>query len=166
MSAQDGSLLDRRHQPAARGSLTERPENIHWNALFAEACIRLGHMARAKELVRDGRRILAAFQHDWRRFGHWSAAWGRAVDLMNAHPLHITVVGTSGADDTRSLQLAALRPYVANRVVQTLDPAKDQALIEHAALPQWSGPARAFVHQGLLALGEARDPVELERLLG
>ncbi|MAE46407.1 MAG: hypothetical protein CMJ86_05885 [Planctomycetes bacterium] len=165
MSAHDGSLLDRRHQPAARGSLTERPENIHWNALFAEACIRLGHMARAKELVHDGRRILAAFQDDWRRFGHWSAAWGRAVDLMNAHPLHITVVGPSGADDTRSLQLAALRPYVANRVVQTLDPAKDQTLIEHAALPQWSGPARAFVHQGLLALGEARNPVELERLL-
>ena len=165
MSAPDGSLLDRRHEPSARGSLTERPENIHWNALFAEACIRLGHMARAKELVRDGRRILAAFQNDWRRFGHWSAAWGRAVDLMHAHPLHITVLGTKGADDTRALQLAALRPYVANRVVQTLDPAKDATLIEHAALPRWSGPARAFVHQGLLALGEAQDPDELEQLL-
>lgn len=165
MSASDGSLLDRRHEPSARGKLTERPESIHWNALFAEACIRLGHMARAKELVRDGRRILAAFQGDWRHFGHWSAAWGRAVDLMHAHPLHITVVGPKQDDATRALQVAALRPYVANRVVQTLDPQTDGDLIERAALPDCTGGAVAFVHRGLLALGTAQDPLELERLL-
>jgi uncharacterized protein len=167
LGAPDGSFYDTRHDPQARGGLRERDSSILENAAMAEAMIRLGHMTREEDLIDRGRAALAAFRADYRRFGHHVAGYGRAVDLLVHPPVRVTVVGPRDADRTRALRLAALGPYVANRVVQTLDPIQDAELLARTGLPVPSEleVARAYVDQGRESYAETGKPERLPALM-
>jgi len=69
---------------------------------------------------------------------------------------------------TRALADAALRPYVASRIVQIIDPIEDAELFERSGLPGPQNlfePARAYVHQGRGSYAETADPVRLPALM-
>lgn len=167
LGAADGSFYDKRHDPRARGGLRERETSILDNAALAEALLRLGHMTRDEDLIDRARDALGAFLQDYRRFGHHVAGYGRAVDLLVHPPVHVTVVGPRDADRTRALRLAALRPYVANRIVQTLDPERDAELLARTGLPVPSAEevARAYVDQGQESYAETGRPERLPALM-
>lgn len=166
LGAPDGSFFDTRHDPRARGGLRERDTSILENSALAEALIRLGHMTREDELIQRGRAALEAFLGDYRRFGHHVAGYGRAVNLLVHPPLHVTVVGPGDSDHTRALRRAALRPYVANRIVQTLDPERDASLLARAGLPPSAeDAARAYVDQGQESFAETSRPERLPALM-
>ena len=163
----DGAFFDTRHDPHAWGELRERNTSILDNAVMAEALIRLAHMTRDADLREQGRRTLEAFLYDYRRYGHHVAAYARAVNLLLLPPLHVTVVGPRDADRTRELRRAALEPYVANRVVQTIDPDQDRELFERTGLPRPAGErvARAYVDQGQESYAETSRPERLPALM-
>lgn len=167
LSAPDGSFFDTRYDPRARGGLRERDTSILDNAAMAEALIRLGHMTREEDLIDRGRAALSAFLSDYRRYGHHVAGYGRAVDLLVHPPVHVTVVGPRDADRTRALRRAALTPYVANRIVQTIDPAQDVELFSRTGLPAPSAEevARAYVDQGHESYAETGRPERLPALM-
>jgi hypothetical protein len=80
----------------------------------------------------------------------------------------VTIVGARGGDATRALAEAALRPYVASRIVQILDPVEDSGLLERSGLPAPrtpNGGAHAYVHQGRGSYAETADPVRLPALM-
>ncbi|MCP3918299.1 MAG: thioredoxin domain-containing protein [bacterium] len=167
LGADDGSFFDTRYDPKARGGLRERESSILDNAAMAEALLRLGHMTRNEDFGARGRAVLQAFAGDYKRYGHFIAGYGRAVDLILHEPVHVTIVGPNGADRTRALRKAALQPYVANRIVQSIDPETDAELLEHIGLPVPDPEivARAYVHQGRESYAETSKPERLPALM-
>ena len=80
----------------------------------------------------------------------------------------LTIIGPRLAEHTRQLSDAALRPYVASRIVQIIDPIEDAELFERSGLPGPQNlfePARAYVHQGRGSYAETADPVRLPALM-
>jgi uncharacterized protein len=163
-TAADGTLHANMHKQTPRGSIHENSDTLLANSVCAEACVRLGTLAYEPELVDAGRRILAAFSGDWRRYGHLAAVYARAVDLFVHPPVHVIVVGPADGDRTRALRRTALRPYVASRVVQTLDPERDPQLLEKIGLPTPTS-AHAYVQCGFEAYADTADPDRLAPLM-
>jgi len=162
----DGAFRASVHAAPRAGREREDRELVE-NAVLAEALIRLGHLVRRPELVDRGRAALAAFQRDHLRFGFDAAAYGRAVDLCVHPPVHVTVVGPVADPLTRALHRAALRPYVASRLVQTVDPASQPELLQRTGLPAQRGAsaARAYIARGDRSYAETDDPHRLPALM-
>lgn len=167
LQAPDGSFYDTRHDPRARGGLRRRDTSILDNATMAEAMVRLGHMTRDESLLDKGREVLAAFLGEYKRYGHHVASYGRAVDLLVHPPVRVTVVGPRDADRTRALRIAALRPYVSSRIVQTIDPVQDRELFDRTRLPvpRPEDVARAYVDRGQESYAETSKPERLPALM-
>ncbi len=163
----DGSLVDRLHEIQSRGAVGERTELLPANAQFAEALLRLSYMAEAPDLRQEAARILGAFRHDWPRFGISTADYGRAIDLFVHEPVQVTIVGPRHGDLTRALRREALRPYIASRVVQVLDPEQDSASMEQAGWPTQRGEAEAvaYVYQAGRCYARTSDPAQLPFLM-
>lgn len=167
LQAPDGGFYDTRFDPRARGGLRRRDTSILDNATLAEAFVRLGHMTRDEGLIDKGREVLSAFLGDYKRYGHHVASYARVVGLIIEPPVRIRIVGPRDADRTRALRLAALKPYVANRIVLTLDPEVDRALYErtHLPLPSSQEGARAYVDRGQSSYAETSRPERLAALM-
>lgn len=161
-----GGFYDTLYDPNARGGLRHRNRSILDNGVMAEALLRLSRLAHVSDYADTARDTLGAFAGDYKRYGHYVAGYARAVDLLIHEPVHVTIVGTRGAEATQALADAALRPYVASRVVQILDPGQDVELIARAGVQ--STPAelpRAYVHLGRESYAETSDPARLPGLM-
>jgi uncharacterized protein YyaL (SSP411 family) len=163
MQDADGAFYDEHERTSEVGR--PRARSILSNALMAESLLRLSHLTREEDYEVAARRALESFLLDYKSFGHRIGAYARAVNLLLDPPVHVTVVGPGRDDQTRALREAALRPYIANRIVQTLDPDADSELLELAELPVPTGGARAFVHQGRVSYAETSDPERLPALM-
>ena len=161
-----GGFFDTRHDPTARGGLRRRDRSILENAVMAEALLRLSYLTRDSDYADTARETLLAFAGEYKRYGHFVAGYARAVDLVLNPPVHVTIVGPLEREDTQVLRRAALAPYVASRIVQVIDPATQQALLERTGLPPANGgPARAFVARARESYAETSDPERLPLLM-
>jgi uncharacterized protein YyaL (SSP411 family) len=161
-----GGFWDTSHDPGARGGLRRRKRSILENAVMAEALLRLSHFTRERSWADVARETLESFLGDYKRYGHFVAGYARAVDLHLHPPVHVTIVGPLEREDTWTLRRAALAPYVASRIVQTIDPRAQAALLERVGLPATGeGAARAYVHRGRESYAETTDPARLPALM-
>jgi uncharacterized protein YyaL (SSP411 family) len=166
LQSDGGGFWDTRHDPGARGGLRRRNRSILENAVMAEALLRLSHFTREPSWAETAEATLTSFLHDYKRYGHFVAGYARAVDLLLNPPVHVTVIGPLDREDTHALQAAALAPYVASRIVQTIDPRTQTELLERIGVSRGEdGPARAFVHRGKESYAETSDPTRLAVLM-
>ncbi|MEM6671380.1 MAG: DUF255 domain-containing protein [Planctomycetota bacterium] len=141
-------------------------DDLRWNAVAAEAFLRLGHLTREPRWLERGTAALASFADAFRQHGFATAGYGRALDLIVHEPVHVVVVGRSSDDRTRALALAALRPYVASRIVQTVDPETDAELLERLGLAiDLPDLPIAIVEQGGRTYAATGDPGRLPALM-
>jgi len=162
LQAEDGSFFDTRYDPKARGSLRQRNSSILENAVMADALLRLSHVCFDSDLADKAREVLKAFLPNYKSYGHFVAGYARVVDLLINPPLHVTIIGPRAAEETRALRNAALAPYVASRIVQTIDPDEDVELFAKSGLPAPRDQvARAYVHRGQESYAETS---KLERI--
>jgi hypothetical protein len=78
----------------------------------------------------------------------------------------VTIVGHNDEDQTRALRVAALHPYIANRIVQTIDPRVDSGLFALSGLPEpRQDAARAYFHQGRSSYAETSKPERIPALM-
>lgn len=163
-----GAFYDRPYDPGATGGLRRRNRSLLENAVMAEALLRLSYFLHEPDYADCARAALASFRDDYRRYGHFVAGYARAVDLLVHPPVQVTVVGPD-EPATQALIAAALRPYVASRIVQHLDPARDRELLERSGLPtspeRHERQARAYVQRGRESWAETSDPVKLPALM-
>ncbi|MGK0217626.1 MAG: hypothetical protein ACI9HE_001104 [Planctomycetota bacterium] len=166
-SSPTGSLFERLQDRTPQGAPGERNETLPANAIFASALMRLGHLLGREDLRERSRQILAAFAPSYRRYGHFIADYGRAVDLLYHPPVHVIVVGDREHDLTRALRQAALRPYVASRVVQSVDPGREPELLEQLGLAGIapSNTPTAYMAQGRESYASTTDPARLPSLM-
>ncbi len=135
---------------------------------MAEALLRLSHLSGVHDYADTARETLESFAGDYKRYGHFTAGYARAVDLFFHEPVHVTIVGRREARDTLALAEAARKPYVASRIVQILDPERDRELAERFNLPLPRVPgeaAHAYVNRGHESYAETTDPVRLPALM-
>lgn len=164
MQAADGAFYDEPRGEKNRRRILGR--SILDNAVMAEALLRLAWMTREDSFEARARRALASFLSDYKSFGHFVAGYGRAVDLLFHQPVHVTIVGSREDDHTQALRVAALRPYIANRIVQTIDPRQDPGLYALSRLPLPRGQAaRAYIHQGRTSYAETSKPERIPALM-
>ena len=160
-----GAFFDTHYDPSASGELRRRNRSILENSVIAEALLRLAHFTRDKDYEDAGREALESFAVDYKRYGHFVAGYARAVDLLLHPPVHVTIVGSTHDSKTHALAKAALKPYVASRIVQIVDPGVDKDLLERFGLvPHAEGP-RAYVHQDRESYAETSDPDRLPALM-
>lgn len=167
LRAESGGFYDTAYDPHARGGLRRRNRSILENSVMAEALLRLSHLTRQDDYADTARETLAAFVLDYKRYGHFVAGYARAVDLHFHPPVHVTIVGRRSDPATQALIDAALRPFVASRVVQALDPDTDRELIELSGLPTPRDDAapHAYVHRGRESYAETGDAERLPALM-
>lgn len=167
LHSDNGGFWDTAYDPLARGGLRQRNRSILENAVMAEALLRLSALIRVDDYADTAREALTSFADDYKRYGHFTAGYARAVDLLFHLPIHVTIVGPRSAQLAIELQRAALRPYVASRIVQILDPSEDAEVLERSGLPR-PGPgevARAYVARGRESYAETSDPTRLAALM-
>jgi uncharacterized protein YyaL (SSP411 family) len=160
-----GAFYDTRFDPQAHGVLRLRDRSILDNAVMAEALLRLSRLVHDPDYADCAKDALAAFVNDYKRYGHYVAGYARAVDLLYHEPVQVTVVGPADAPGTRALVSAALRPYVASRIVQTLDPRRDPLLLQRFGFPSQEAEPRAYVQRGRGSYAETSDPSRLPALM-
>lgn len=163
-----GGFYDTPHDPTAFGGLRRRNRSILENSIMAEALLRLSRFTRVDDYADSARATLESFVGDYKRFGHYVAGFARAVDLFFHEPVHVTIIGPRNSELARALAEAALRPYVASRIVQVIDPLQDKELFERSGLPgprSLFEPARAYVQRGKGSFAETADPVRLPALM-
>lgn len=160
-----GGFWDVREDPSARGSLRRRQRSILENSVMAEALLRLSYFTRDERWSNLAHDTLRSFASDYKRHGHLVAGYARAVDLFLNPPLHVIVVGPAGREDTRNLHRAALAPYVASRILQTVDPLTESERLSRLGLPYEGGAARAYVSRGRESYADTSDPKRLPALM-
>ena len=165
LRATDGSFYDTPYDPAARGGLKKRNRSILENAVLSEGLIRLSLMSWVDDYTDAARDALTAFGGSYKAYGHYVAGYARAVDLCLNAPMHITVVGSFGDPRSHALLSAALKPYVASRIVQLIDPERDAALHERTGLPAKPDEPTAYVGRGRESYAETTDALRLPALM-
>jgi hypothetical protein len=161
----DGSFYDTPHNPRARGNLKKRDRSILENAVLAEALLRLSQMTWVPDYADIAREALTAFGDTYKAYGHYTAGYARAVDLLLNAPVHVAVIGSYGDPRSHDLLHAALKPYVASRVVQLIDPQRDPDLLTRSGLPAHTDHPTAYIARGRESYAETTSPTALPGLM-
>src|SRR4029453_12793281 len=101
-----GAFYDVRHDPSALGGVRRRNLSILENAGAAEASLGPSAFTPESHYAKVARATLDSFAGEYKRYAHFVAGYARAIDLFLHPPMHVTIVGTLGAEDTRALQSA------------------------------------------------------------
>lgn len=167
LASPGGGFFDTAYDPSARGGLKRRDRSILENSVMAESLLRLAALTRDADYADTAREALASFSSDWKRHGHFTAGYARAVDLLFHEPIRVTVVGSPDAADVKEMVRAAWKPYVASRIVQVLDPSRDGELLQRSNLPtpRSGEKARAYVERGRESYAETAEPARLAALM-
>ncbi len=165
----NGAFFDSRADAKPRGGALRREQSIFENAMLAEALLRLSMFSgdeKDRALAIDS---LAAFSDDYKRHGHFVAGYARALALYLHPPVHVTIVSRPGDPLAQQLRASALEPYVASRVVQSIDLGSGEEALMHLGLAEgWrsiGAGARAFVQRGKESYAETSDPARLPALM-
>ncbi|MCA8956829.1 MAG: hypothetical protein KDC87_12200, partial [Planctomycetes bacterium] len=146
------------------GSMRRRNRSILDNAVMAESLVRLSYLSKRPELYDEAIRTLEAFASDYKEYGYYVAAYGRAVDLVFYPPLIVTIVGDRQSAAADAMRRAALLTYVPSRIVQMLDPKHDPILIQRGGFEAEDRP-RAYLTTGSTQKGSTTDPEDLLMLM-
>ena len=165
LRAEDGGFYDRPAQRGALGHQRRRDRSILENSVMAEALLRLATLTGERSYEAHAREALTAFAAEYKRYGHYVAGYARAVDLLYHVPVVVTIIGERGSKEVEELQRAALRPYVASRVVRCLDPRVDASRLGRFGLVAPLVGARAYVERGRESYAETDDPEKLPGLM-
>ena len=155
----DGGFAD---LPAAGGRPgPARPDAaLADDAVAAEALLRGALWTGRAEPAEVARRALGRHARDFRRHGWAMAAYGRAVELVPAPPLHVVIVGPRDDERARRLFRAASEAYLPSRVVQLLDPRLDATQLARLELPVRERPT-AYVFLARDGAAEHDEPETL-----
>ena len=156
----EGGFFDILEDSKGQGPMGRRNRSILENAVMAESLVRLSYLSRRRDYYDEAIRTLESFSNDYKEYGYYVAAYGRAVDLVFYPPLTVTIVGDRESEAADALRKAALISYMPSRIVQMLDPKHDPVLFSRANYQVIDQP-RAYLTTGHADKGMAQDPESL-----
>lgn len=151
------------------------------NALLAEALVTLGTITSDHACVDLGSGTLKTFsgvvsdssylgpsglrkveEDEERLFAPSASAWARAMDMIEAGPVSLVVVGDPSLSSTKALKRASLKVMTPRWVVQFLDPVNQLDDVKRLGFPVNVEPA-AYLCLGNQCLAPIRSPRELRK---
>jgi uncharacterized protein YyaL (SSP411 family) len=159
-SAPDGGFYDLTGNASAAEGLLAKEKPLLENSLLVEALLMLHCLTGEDQYLQLCRGTLEAFdevapgssylgprgsrrmeEDEERLFLPAGAAWGRAWDMLINGPVHMAVVGPSSHPETQRLLRGSHLLHAPHRVVQLLDPDRDDARIKSLGFPIKGEPA-------------------------
>jgi hypothetical protein len=159
-SAPDGGFYDLTGSASAAEGLLAKEKPLLENSLLVEALLMLHCLTGEDQYLQLCRGTLEAFdevapgssylgprgsrrmeEDEERLFLPAGAAWGRAWDMLINGPVHMAVVGPSSHPKTQRLLRGSHLLHAPHRVVQLLDPDRDDARIKSLGFPIKGEPA-------------------------
>ena len=139
------------------------------NAIAALALLRLARIADRPRYAEAAEAVLRVASPGMARNPMAFTHMMRAVDFYIGPSVEIAVVGTTGAEDTRSMLAAVRGPFMPNKVVAFADPAAPDKEARPLALladrPMVSGAATVYVCENYACKTPLTDPKQVETLL-
>jgi hypothetical protein len=145
------------------GRLRDRQKSLQDNAVCAEVIVRLQHLTREDRYADAARGTLEAFAGAYAPMGHFAAGYAKAVDMLLNPPAVVNIVGSG--EGAQALHRAALALVAPSRIVQVLDPARDENWLAVLCLPPEPAPA-AYVCVGTVCSAPVTSADGLEATVG
>jgi uncharacterized protein YyaL (SSP411 family) len=145
------------------GRLRDRLKSMQDNAVCAEVFARLHHLTREDRYADAARGTLEAFAGAYAQMGHFAAGYAKAVDTLLNPPVVVNIVGN--ADGAQALHRAAVALAAPSRIVQVLDPARDENRLAALYLPPEPAPA-AYVCVGTVCSAPVTSADALDETVG
>ena len=158
--ASDGGFFDTSQGADSWNNALSGEKPVLENSLLAEALLSIADLNRDDEYLSLARNTLEIFQgvvpgksylgpeksrrmeeDEERLFLPAGSAWARAWDMLSQGPVRLVVVGEASHPGTKGLLRAALKVHVPHRIVQPLDPQKDDETIASLGFPVGNIPS-------------------------
>jgi uncharacterized protein len=161
LAAEDGGFFDRR-PGSGEGALTLPARPLEDNSAFASLLLRLGRLLRDESLAHRAKDTLSIYAGGYDLYDLLGATFALAVDEILTEPVHVSIVGDAAeGEPLRQAALAGYRPY---RLVDTLEPSRDDDLLAKAGYPV-RDRAVAYVCVGTVCHPPTSDPSDVSSLL-
>ncbi len=163
-SATHGGFYDIAEDDAKFGAMKRRSQSLIDNGVMAEVLVRAHCLTARQEYLDLAERTLRAFAADWPQYGYFTAGYARATELFFHPPVRVVVVGPEGDPRRAALAEMAHRTYVPSKLVLSLDPDKDAALLKRHEFPPARDPV-AYVCIARSCTGQITDPAALPAVM-
>ena len=163
-----GGFFDTVVDPNAPGFLSKPTKPLDENSIAARVLTRLCYLTGKDNYRKMADDTLKRFVEIYPQFGFMAADYALAVDAFLHEPTIIRIIGSSEKEQTQGLLIEAHRNYEPRKIIQILDPQKDQNAITALGYPISETPT-AFICVGRACTAPIIEPqqvaVELNRML-
>ncbi len=155
-----GGFRDSPDQPAAPGALKLSIVPLLLNAVASRWLLRLFWLTDKQHYRELAQRTLARFVPTYQRLSYFAAPFALAVDDLAHSPLKVVIVGNAADPRLHALQRAALALVEPHKVVQVLDPVRDEDAFQRSGFPLPEQPL-AYPCVGATCLPPVSDAARL-----
>jgi uncharacterized protein YyaL (SSP411 family) len=163
-----GGFLDTVVDHTAPGFLSKPAKPLDENSVAAQVLTRLYYLTGKDNYRKTTEDTLKRFVEIYPQFGFMAADYALAVDAFLHEPTIIRIIGSGEKAQTKSLLTEAHRNYEPRRIIQILDPQKDQNAITALGYPNSESPT-AYICVGRACTAPIVEPrqvsVELSRMV-
>ena len=163
-----GGFFDTVVDPNAPGFLSKPAKPLDENSVAAQVLMRLYYLTGKDNCRKMADDTLRRFVEIYPQFGFMAADYALAVDAFLHEPTIIRIIGSTDKAQTKGLLTEAHRNYEPRRIIQILDPQKDQNAITALGYPISESPT-AFICVGTTCTAPIIEPrqvsVELTRMV-
>jgi uncharacterized protein YyaL (SSP411 family) len=124
-----GGFFDTVADPNAPGFLSKPAKPLDENSVAAHALIRLHHLTGKENYRKLAEETLKRFVETYPQFGFMAADYALATDAFLSEPTIIRIIGSPEGTKTESFLTEAHRIYEPRKVIQILDPEREQSTI-------------------------------------
>ncbi len=163
-----GGFFDTVVDPNAPGFLSKPAKPLDENSVAAQVLTRLNYLTGKEDYRKIADNTLKRFVKTYPQFGFMAADYALAVDAFLHAPTIIRIIGSSEKAQTQSLLVEAHRNYEPRRIIQILEPQKDQNSITAFGYPTSEMPT-AYICVGRVCTAPIFEPrqmsAELNRIV-
>ncbi len=163
-----GGFFDTVVDPNTPGFLSKPAKPLDENSVAAQVLTRLYYLTGKDNYRKMAGDTLKRFMEIYPQFGFMAADYALAIDALLHEPTIIRIIGSSENAQTQGLLTEAHINYEPRKIIQILDPKKDQNAITALGYPISETPT-AFICVGRACTAPIIEPqqvsVELNRMV-
>jgi uncharacterized protein YyaL (SSP411 family) len=162
-----GGFFDTVADPSAPGFLSKPAKPLDDNSVAAHALIRLNHLTGKENYRKLAEDTLKRFVEIYPQFGFMAADYALAADAFLNEPTVIRIIGRPERTQTKGFLSEAYRIYEPRKVIQILDPEREQGTITALGYQITESPT-TYICVGTACTAPITEPrqiaAELERM--
>ncbi len=162
--SEHGGFFDSVVDPNAPGFLSKPAKPLDENSVAAHVLTRLYHLTGKENYRKLAEDTLKRFVEIYPQFGFMAADYAMAVDAFMNEPTTIRIIGSEERPETKGLLTEAHKVYEPRKVIQILDPRKDQSTITALGHQITESPT-AYICVGTTCTAPVTEPRQIAQEL-